>query len=91
MRGFTAETGRSLAGSPGAAYVDHTAILADEVNAFIGFNSLLFNCKVGNHSVVRHNSVVEECTIPERFYKFHLPPIFTPVRICAGSSKFRRK
>ena len=68
MRGFTAETGRSLAGSPGAAYVDHTAILADEVNAFIGFNSLLFNCKAGNHSVVRHNSVVEGRTIPERFY-----------------------
>lgn len=37
-------------------------------NVFIGFNSVLFNCKVGNHSVVRHNSVVEGCTIPERFY-----------------------
>lgn len=37
-------------------------------NVFIGFNSVLFNCSVGNRSVVRHNSVVEGCDIPEGFY-----------------------
>jgi carbonic anhydrase/acetyltransferase-like protein (isoleucine patch superfamily) len=36
-------------------------------NVFIGFNSVLFNCSVGNRSVVRHNSVVEGCDIPEGF------------------------
>ncbi|MBI4741070.1 MAG: carbonate dehydratase [Betaproteobacteria bacterium] len=37
-------------------------------NVFIGFNSVLFNCAVGDRSVVRHNSVVEGCDIPEGFY-----------------------
>lgn len=37
-------------------------------NVFIGFNSVLFNCSVGSRSVVRHNSVVEGCDIPEGFY-----------------------
>ena len=35
---------------------------------FIGFNSVLFNCVVGDGSVVRHNSVVEGCELPEGFY-----------------------
>lgn len=35
---------------------------------FIGFSSVLFNCTVGDRSVVRHNSVVEGCEIPEEFY-----------------------
>ncbi|MBZ0106287.1 MAG: carbonate dehydratase [Sulfuricella denitrificans] len=39
-------------------------------NVFIGFNSVLFDCLVGNGSVVRHNSVVEHCEIPENF---HIP------------------
>ncbi len=39
-------------------------------NVFIGFNSVLFDCVVGNGSVVRHNSVVEHCEIPENF---HIP------------------
>jgi len=39
-------------------------------NVFIGFNSVLFNCKVGEGSVVRHNSVVEGCSVPPGF---HIP------------------
>ncbi|MBD3820710.1 carbonate dehydratase [Hydrogenovibrio sp. JE_KL2] len=35
---------------------------------FIGFNSVLFNCYVGDKAVVRHNSVVESCELPEGFY-----------------------
>jgi carbonic anhydrase/acetyltransferase-like protein (isoleucine patch superfamily) len=35
---------------------------------FIGFNSVLFNCTVGDGSVVRHNSVVEGCAVPPGFY-----------------------
>ena len=38
---------------------------------FIGFNSVLFNCKVGDGSVVRHNSVVDGRDLPARFY---VPP-----------------
>ena len=39
-------------------------------NVFIGFNSVLFDCVIGNGSVVRHNSVVEHCEVPENF---HIP------------------
>ncbi|WIM05438.1 MAG: carbonate dehydratase [Candidatus Nitricoxidivorans perseverans] len=39
-------------------------------HVFIGFNSVLFNCTVGDRSVVRHNSVVEGCRIPPGF---HIP------------------
>jgi carbonic anhydrase/acetyltransferase-like protein (isoleucine patch superfamily) len=39
-------------------------------NVFIGFNSVLFNCEVGEGSVVRHNSVVEGCHVPPGF---HIP------------------
>ncbi|MDR3394979.1 MAG: carbonate dehydratase [Parasulfuritortus sp.] len=35
---------------------------------FIGFNSVLFDCVVGDGSVVRHNSVVEHCHVPPGFY-----------------------
>lgn len=35
---------------------------------FIGFNSVLFNCRVGNGSVVRHNSVVDGRDLPDDFY-----------------------
>ena len=41
-------------------------VVGDHV--FIGFNTVLFNCVIGNRSVVRHNSVVEGCEIPEGFY-----------------------
>ncbi len=37
-------------------------------NVFVGFNSVLFNCVVGSHSVIRHNSVVEGCEVPHSFY-----------------------
>ena len=37
---------------------------------FVGFNSVLFNCTVGDPSVVRHNSVVEDCHVPAGF---HIP------------------
>ncbi len=46
--------------------------IGDEV--FIGFNSVLFNCEVGNGSVVRHNSVVEGCHLPPGF---HVPSTTT--------------
>lgn len=38
--------------------------------AFIGFNSVLFNCTIGCGAVVRHNSVVEGVDVPD---KFHIP------------------
>jgi carbonic anhydrase/acetyltransferase-like protein (isoleucine patch superfamily) len=37
-------------------------------HVFIGFSTVIFNCKVEDNSVVRHNSVVEGCVIPEGFY-----------------------
>lgn len=39
-------------------------------NVFIGFNTVLFNCIIGDRSVVRHNSVVEGCEVPP---SFHIP------------------
>lgn len=36
--------------------------------AFIGFNTVLFNCKVGDGCVVRHNSVIDGCDLPAGFY-----------------------
>ena len=35
---------------------------------FIGFNSVLFNCAVGDGCVVRHNSVVDGRDLPADFY-----------------------
>lgn len=37
-------------------------------NVFVGFNTVLFNCTVGEYSVIRHNSVLEDCHVPPRFY-----------------------
>jgi carbonic anhydrase/acetyltransferase-like protein (isoleucine patch superfamily) len=37
-------------------------------NVFIGFNTVLFNCRVGAGCVVRHNSVVDGCDLPAGFY-----------------------
>jgi carbonic anhydrase/acetyltransferase-like protein (isoleucine patch superfamily) len=37
-------------------------------NVFLGFNSVLYNCRVGNDAVVRHNCVVDGHDIPENFY-----------------------
>jgi carbonic anhydrase/acetyltransferase-like protein (isoleucine patch superfamily) len=35
---------------------------------FIGFNSVLFNCKVEDRCVVRHNAVVDGAHLPAGFY-----------------------
>ena len=45
-----------------------------ESDVFVGFNSVLFNCHVGSGAVIRHNSVVEGCRLPERF---HVPSTTT--------------
>ncbi|WP_111496851.1 MULTISPECIES: carbonate dehydratase [Marinobacter] len=37
-------------------------------STFIGFNSVLFNCSIGDGCVVRHNAVVDGCDLPARFY-----------------------
>ena len=37
---------------------------------FIGFNSVVFNSTIGSGSVIRHNSVVENCHVPPGF---HIP------------------
>jgi len=37
-------------------------------HVFIGFNTVLFNCRVGDNAVVRHNCVVDGHDIPESFY-----------------------
>lgn len=37
-------------------------------HVFIGFNSVLFNTKVGDNAVVRHNCVVDGHDIPDSFY-----------------------
>ncbi len=39
-----------------------------EDDVFVGFNSVLFNCHVGRGAVIRHNSVVEGCRLPDRFH-----------------------
>ncbi len=39
-------------------------------NCFIGFNAVVFNCKLGEGCVVRHNSVVEDVVLPP---SFHIP------------------
>ncbi len=55
---FTSIAHRSIVHGP--------CVVGDRV--FIGFNSVLFNCVVGNGSVVRHNSVVDGRDLPENFY-----------------------
>ena len=37
-------------------------------NVFIGFNSVVFNCSIGDRCAVRHNSVVDGIEIPSEFY-----------------------
>lgn len=37
-------------------------------DVFIGFNSVLFNCSVGDRAVVRHNAVVDGVALPAGFY-----------------------
>jgi carbonic anhydrase/acetyltransferase-like protein (isoleucine patch superfamily) len=35
---------------------------------FLGFNSVVYNCVVGEGSVIRHNSVIENCRLPPGFH-----------------------
>jgi carbonic anhydrase/acetyltransferase-like protein (isoleucine patch superfamily) len=35
---------------------------------FIGFNTVVFNCRIGDGCVVRHNSVLDGCDLPPGFY-----------------------
>lgn len=37
-------------------------------HVFVGFNSVIFNCKVGNYSAIRHNAVVDGRDLPNHFY-----------------------
>ncbi len=35
---------------------------------FVGFNSVLYNCVIHDHAVVRHSCAIDGRVIPERFY-----------------------
>jgi carbonic anhydrase/acetyltransferase-like protein (isoleucine patch superfamily) len=48
------------------AIVHGPCLVGDSV--FIGFNTVLFNCTIGNGCVIRHNSVVDGCVLPPDFY-----------------------
>ncbi|KMZ13422.1 Carbonic anhydrase, gamma class [Candidatus Burkholderia humilis] len=37
-------------------------------DVFIGFNSVLFNCMIGDGCVVRYNALVDGCELPPGFY-----------------------
>lgn len=37
-------------------------------NVFIGFNSVVFNCSIGDGCVIRHNAVVDGTDLPAGFY-----------------------
>lgn len=41
-------------------------------DVFIGFNTVVFNTKIENGCVVRHNCVIDGMNLPE---KFHVPPM----------------
>lgn len=41
-------------------------------DVFIGFNSVVFQAKIRNGCVVRHNCVIDGLNLPE---KFHVPPM----------------
>ncbi len=47
---------------------------------FIGFNTVLFNCEVGDGAVIRHNSVVDGQDLPSEFY------VPSSTRICPESN-----
>ena len=54
------------------AIVHGPCAIGDHV--FIGFNAGVFNCTIGARSVIRHNSVIENCRLPEGF---HVPSTTT--------------
>ncbi len=37
-------------------------------SVFVGFNSVLFNCTIGDCCAIRHNAVIDGMTLPENFY-----------------------
>lgn len=37
-------------------------------NVFLGFNSVVFNCSIGDGCVIRHNAVVDGTDLPPGFY-----------------------
>jgi len=55
-----------------SAYVGQAAIICGKViieeDVFIGFNSVVFNCRIGDGCVVRHNAVVDGNDLPPGFY-----------------------
>ncbi|MDQ7989557.1 MAG: carbonate dehydratase [Candidatus Dactylopiibacterium sp.] len=61
---------------------------------FIGFNSVVFNCRVGEGCVVRHNSVVDGCDLPAGFYvpsTTHIHPdtdLATIPKVTASATEF---
>ncbi len=58
--------------------IAHRAIVHGPVKignrVFIGFNTVVFNCEVGDGCVIRHNSVIENCHLPANF---HIPSTTT--------------
>ncbi|MGQ5524189.1 gamma carbonic anhydrase family protein [Chitinimonas sp. PSY-7] len=63
-------------------------------HAFIGFNSVLFNCVLATGCVVRHNAVVDGAYLPEGFYvpsTARIGPqtdLASIIRVSAQSSEF---
>ena len=61
---------------------------------FVGFNSVLFNCVVHDHAVVRHSCVIDGWVIPERFYVpsstkvNHETDLATLPRVSASAKEF---
>jgi carbonic anhydrase/acetyltransferase-like protein (isoleucine patch superfamily) len=61
---------------------------------FIGFNSVVFNARIGDGCVVRHNAVVDGCDLPEGFYvpsTTHIGPhtdLTTIPRVTVDASEF---
>ena len=70
--------------------IAHRAIVHGPVKignrVFIGFNSVVFNCTVGDGCVIRHNSVLENVNLPPGF---HIPST-TTLHDDAGLAKVPR-
>lgn len=54
------------------AIVHGPCTLEDDV--FVGFNSVVFNCRIGASAIIRHNAVIEGYDIPR---SFHVPSTTT--------------
>ena len=61
---------------------------------FVGFNSVLYDCVVHDHAVVRHSCVIDGRVIPERFYVpsstkvNHATDLATLPRVTASAESF---